>query len=281
MIEIGKHQLLTVNREVDFGLYIGDGEEEILLPPKYIPEGLSIGDKLRVFVYKDSEDRPIATTLQPAGEIGSIVVLKVKDSNPHGAFMEWGLEKDLFVPKREQHIPFQLGKDYVIRIALDYKTNRLIGTSKIRSFLKKDAEGLEEGQKVSLMIYSVTDLGFQAVINGEYSGLLYRSECPVEFAIGTQTEGYINNIRTDGKIDLRLNPGGREAADEHRELLLDELKKHDGFLSLTDKSSPEEIQNTLGLSKKAFKKALGNLYRERLVALESDGVRLIVTGDKS
>jgi predicted RNA-binding protein (virulence factor B family) len=281
MIEIGKHQLLTVNREVDFGLYLGDGNEEILLPTKYVPDGLSIGDKLRVFVYKDSEDRPIATTLQPAGEVGSIVSLKVKDSNPHGAFMDWGLEKDLFVPKREQHVPFQLGKFYVVRILLDHKTNRLIGTSKIRAFLKKDAEGLEEGQKVSLLIYSVTDLGFQAVINGIYSGLLYRSECPVEFAIGTETDGYIRAIREDGKIDLRLSLGGRESADEHREMLLDALQKNEGYLSLTDKSSPEAIQQTLGMSKKAFKKALGNLYRERLVLLESEGVRLAASDDKA
>ena len=274
MIAIGEYQLLTVIREVDFGLYLGDGEHEVLLPKKYIPHGLSTGDKLRVFVYRDSEDRPVATTLRPAAAVNEFACMEVKDLTDHGAFMDWGLEKDLFVPKREQHKPFRRGEFHIIRVLMDHRTQRLIGSSKIRAFLEKDTSGLEEGMAVQLMIWETTDLGYKAIIDGKYEGLLYREEAGELLKTGDTLDGYIYRLREDGKIDLRLNMGGKEGADTNRDKLLNVLYQQNGWLALTDKSSPEEIYETLKMSKKAFKKALGNLYREKLVVLEDEGIRL-------
>lgn len=274
MLDIGKYQLLEVGREVDFGLYLTDGQEEVLLPKKYVPEGIAIGDKLRVFVYKDSEDRPVATTLEPAGQVGDILALRVTDTTPHGAFLSWGLEKDLFVPKREQHKRFEKGEVYLVRILLDNQSNRLIATGKLKPFLSTDYSGLSEGQQVNLQIWQNTDLGYKAVIEGEYEGLLYRSESAPGIHIGDEFSGFIHKIRTDGKIDLRLNTGGREGAELHRDALLDLIRQEGGFIALTDKSPPEFIMEKTGMSKKAFKKALGNLYRERLVTIEENGIRL-------
>ena len=276
MLRIGQYQELKINREVDFGVYLGDGKDEVLLPTKYIPEGVEIGDTLRVFVYKDSEGRPIATTLTPKGVLGEIVSLKVNDETGHGSYMDLGIAKDLFVPRQEQHKRFEVGNRYVVRISMDHKTNRLIGTSKLQAFLRKDAsEDLKEGEEVDLLIYDRSDLGWKAVINQEFVGLLYADEVPPNLQIGDSVKGFVKHIREDGKVDLRLSAEGRKGAEQGRDSLLQYLKDNEGIIYLTDKSSPEEIFSQLQMSKKLFKKALGALYRERLVELNSDHIRLV------
>jgi uncharacterized protein len=274
-MEIGHTYELTVAREVDFGLYLQSEKGDILLPRKYVPEGTKEGDRIEVFVHRDSEDRLLATTLKPAGEVGDIVVLKVKDMSSHGAFMDWGLEKDLFVPRAEQHVPFEVGDRQVIRVVVDYKTDRLLGTSKLQSFLKKDGTGaFERGDQVDLIIYDSSPLGVKVIINKAYFGLLYHSDIYDDIDLGDECTGYIKEVREDGKIDVTLRKEGKAGIDQNRDALLKALKENEGYLPLTDKSDPEDIQETVNMSKKAFKKALGGLYKERLVVLEENGVRL-------
>lgn len=274
-MEIGNYYELEVAKEVDFGVYLESELGEILLPLKYVPEGTQPGDVLRVFLHKDSEDRLLATTLEPKGKVGDFVPLQVKDTTPHGAFMDWGLEKDLFVPNREQHTPFQEGKTYVIKICLDHKSDRLIGVGKLNAFLDNEhLEGLKEGDKVDLLIYEESDRGFSAIINGKHQGLIYKNEVFEPIAIGDKKEGFIKKIREDGKIDLALNPAGMEAVDVNKDVILNELKSHENFLPLHDKSAPEEITKQLNMSKKAFKKAIGALYKEEIIEIEPEGIRL-------
>lgn len=275
-MEIGNYYDLEVAKEVDFGVYLASDLGEILLPLKYVPEGTKVGDKLKIFLHKDSEDRLLATTLEPKGKLGDFVALNVKDTNAHGAFMDWGLEKDLFVPNREQHTSFKVGNTYVVKICLDYKSDRLIGVGKLNAFLNNDNIGdLKEGDEVDLLIYSETERGFSAIVNNRYSGLIYKNEIFEPVHIGDKKRGFIKKVREDKKIDLTLQPGGREAVDENREAVLRALNTNDGFLALHDKSEPGEITEQLNMSKKAFKKAIGGLYKDKLIALEPDGIRLL------
>ncbi len=272
---IGEYYELKIAREVDFGVYLESDLGDILLPQKYIDEGYKVDDLIKVFLYKDSEDRLIATTLEPYGKLGDIVALEVKDSSPHGAFMEWGLEKDLFVPKSEQHVPFEVGQRYVVRICYDHKTDRLLGVGKLDSFLSSDIDNLRGGQQVNLLIHRITELGYLAVIDGEYSGLLYANEVFEPLTIGDERKGFIQKIREDGKIDLRLYNTGVDAIDDNVKSVLIALEEGNGFLELTDKSQPDEVSKILNMSKKSFKKAIGSLYKQRKIAIEEDGIRRI------
>jgi len=274
-MQLGIYHELEVAKEVDFGVYLNSPIGEILLPTKYIPEGLKVGDTIRVFLYKDSEDRPIATTLQPYAQLDEFASLEVKDNNEHGAFMEWGLEKDLFVPKKEQHERFELGKKYIVRVCLDHRTDRLIGTSKLKPFLIEADDQIEEGQEVDLMIYRRTDKGYMAVINQTYAGLIYENEIFEPIAIGDEKKGFIKKIREDGKIDLSLNKTGKVAVDDNREIVLELLRQHDGFMPYHDKSDAEDIAQVFNMSKKGFKKAIGGLYKDKLIKIESNGIRLL------
>ncbi|ELR68807.1 nucleic acid-binding OB-fold domain protein [Fulvivirga imtechensis AK7] len=275
-MEIGKYYELEVAKEVDFGVYLNSELGEILLPLKYVPEGTQVGDRLTVFLHKDSEDRLLATTLEPKGKLGDFVSLTTKDVTPHGAFMDWGLEKDLFVPNREQHTKFEVGQSYVVRICLDYKTDRLIGVSKLNAFLSNSKiEAVSEGDEVTLLIYDETDRGFLAVVNQKYGGLVYKSEIFEPIAIGDTKKGYIKKIREDNKIDLSLSPAGTEAIDINRDIILDKLKSSDGFLALHDKSDPADILHQLNMSKKAFKKAIGGLYKDKQISIEDEGIKLL------
>ncbi|TRX59617.1 GntR family transcriptional regulator [Fulvivirga sp. M361] len=269
---IGNFYELEVLREVDFGMYLKSDLGDILIPGKYIPEAIKVGDKIRVFLYRDSEDRLIATTLEPAGIKDEFVSLTVADVNPHGAFMSWGLEKDLFVPKSEQHMPFKRGNRYVVRICLDYKTDRLIGVGKLNAFFEKKVTGLQEKEQVDLLIYGKSDLGFQAVINQKYQGLVYHNEVFSQLSVGDALKGYIKTLREDGKIDLSITPLGVEAIADNKELILNNLSMSNGFLPFHDKSSPEEISETFGMSKKAFKKAIGGLLKEGRIKLSDKGI---------
>lgn len=274
-MQIGTYHDLEVAKEVDFGVYLNSPIGELLLPTKYVPEGLKVGEVIHVFIYKDSEDRPIATTLEPYAQLDEFASLEVKDSNAHGAFLDWGLEKDLFVPKKEQHEPFQLGKRYIVRVCMDHKTERLIGTSKLKPFLKEADEHLQEGQSVELLIYRKTDKGYMAVIDQTYAGLIYENEIFEPIAVGDVKTGFIKKIREDDKIDLSLNKTGRVAVDDNREVVIELLKKNDGFMPYHDKSDAEDIAQVFNMSKKGFKKAIGGLYKDKLIKIESNGIRLL------
>ncbi len=274
-MQIGVYHELEVGKEVDFGFYLNSEVGEILLPTKYVPEGLKVGDKINVFIYRDSEDRIIATTLDPLAKLGDFAALQVKDTNDHGAFMEWGLEKDLFVPTREQPIRYVVGRTHVVRVCLDHKTDRLIGTGKLRAFFDSDVSELEEGQEVDLLIYNQTDKGYTAVVNQKYTGLIYGNEVFEPIAVGDKKIGFIKKIREDGKLDLTLNAIGKEAMDENMQIVHNLLKLHDGFLPYHDKSDAAEITDFFNMSKKAFKKAIGGLYKSKAITLEEDGIKLI------
>lgn len=275
MIKLGEYNSLTVSREVDFGIYLKEGEDEILMPAKWVPEGTEPGDELRVFVYTDSEDRPIATTMEPAASLGEYAVMEVKSAAPFGAFLDWGLEKDLLLPKSEQIRPVEAGDKVVARVCMDFKTNRLIGVTKIDTFLEQQSEQFTPGQEVDLLIYNRTALGYQAMVNKEYAGLLYYNNVFEELEIGDHRKGYISKLREDGKLDVSLKPFGKEGMKSDRDKVWEALEQEGGHLPLGDKSDAEEISQRLGMSKKSFKRAIGILYKERKITVSEQEIRKV------
>jgi uncharacterized protein len=275
MLKIGDYNTLKVEKFVDFGLYLQSDEGEILLPKKYVTEGTRIGDLLEVFIYRDSEDRIIATNLKPIAKVGEYAAMEVKDVSKFGAFLEWGLEKDLLVPFNEQKRKMEVGRKYVVYVLLDPKTDRVIGTSKITAFLKKKDIQLEAGQEVELMVYDQSDLGYSAIINNTYSGMIYRNEVFKKISIGDKLKGFVKQVREDDKIDLTLNKAGKDSVDDAKSIVINALKNNKGFLALNDESDPEDIKEKLQISKKAFKKAIGGLYKEKKISLEAHGISLI------
>ena len=273
MLQIGKFNLLNIVKEVPFGLYLESERGEILLPSKYVPTGAKPGDTINVFIYKDSEDRIIATTLVPKAQAGEFACLKVKQVNSAGAFMDWGLEKDLMVPFREQHRPMQEGKSYIVQVVLDPQTDRLIGVGKLAPFLSKDISALNEGMEVELLITEYTDLGITAIINNKYRGMLFKNEVFQNLEIGAKIKGYIKTIREDGKIDLSLRKPGFEEVKDSTAVILEKLKLVNK-LNYSDNSSPEEIKEEFGMSKKTFKKAIGVLYKQGRIVIEENSIRL-------
>lgn len=275
MIKLGEYNTLAVSREVDFGVYLKEGEDEILMPAKWVPEGTKPGDALRVFVYTDSEDRPIATTMEPAASLGEYAVMEVKSSAPFGAFLDWGLEKDLLLPKSEQIRPVEAGDKVVARVCLDYKTNRLIGVSKIDTFLKQESEEFTAGQEVDLLVYNRTALGYQVMVNKEYAGLLYYNNVFEELEIGDRRKGYLSKLREDGKLDVSLKPFGKEGMKSDRDKLWEALEQEGGYLPLGDKSDAMEISERLNMSKKSFKRAIGILYKERKITISEREIKKV------
>lgn len=261
MIAIGKRQLLRVKREVDFGLYLHQGEEEVLLPQKYIPEGTQIGDELEVFVYKDHLNRPVAVTKMPVGELGDIVGVEVTHTTDFGAFVSIGLEKDVLVPNKEQSKPMQVGRRYAVKLVMDHMTERIIGSTKLGAFLSQEEPPYAPGDEVDLLIWHPTELGFKAIIDQEYLGLLYANEVYEPLFAGDTRKGYIKQVRPDGKIDITLNKMGYQAVIDSTDLVLNAIKDAGGVLPIGDKSSPEEIKEHFNMSKKNFKKILGGLYK--------------------
>ncbi|WP_339699562.1 S1-like domain-containing RNA-binding protein [uncultured Roseivirga sp.] len=276
-MEIGKNHTLKVAREVDFGLYLTNGEEDILLPMKYVPSDTNIGDEIEVFVYVDSLGRPIAVTAQPLAKVGDIASLEVKQVSSVGAFMDIGLEKDLMVPFKEQGQRMETGRRYVVKVLLDFKTNRMIGTTKIGPFLSTHEDELEEGDKVDILIWQETNLGFKVVVNKTYQGLVFHNEIFDHVEIGDERSGYVKAIREDGKLDISLQKQGYEAVKDMSQVVLDKIRVT-GSLALGDKSSPEEIKYKLGMSKKNFKKILGGLYKAGQVEIFDHEVRIKVEG---
>ncbi len=278
MVSIGKTNTLRIIKEVDFGIYLDGGKEfgEILLPIRYVPKNVQVGDDIEVFIYFDSEDRIVATTETPYAQVGEFAFLEVVDVNNTGAFMNWGLMKDLLLPYDEQTHRPEVGKSYVVYILQDGTTGRPIASMKIRDFL--DDESLNEfkvGQKVSLMSANKTDLGYQMIINNTHVGLLHQHEAIRSIKHGEKLQGFIQNIRDDRKIDVCLHLKPSEKTDEITDLILYKLKANGGSLALHDKSDPKDIQKTFGISKGMFKKALGALYKQKKIKIEADGIRLL------
>lgn len=276
MIEIGQYNDLEVSRHSEPGTYLKDEEgNEILLPNKYVTPEMQVGSSVHVFVYKDSEDRPVATTERPYAIIDEFAFLYVKDVNQVGAFLDWGLEKDLFVPFREQAQKMVSGKSYVVYIYFDLKTERVVASGKLSQFTKNDFIELEDGQEVDLMICNKTDIGVNVIINNMYEGLIFQNEIFQNIQTGDRTRGYIKSVREDDKIDVCLEKLGYDSIEPNSKHLLSQLKFKGGFIALNDKSDPELIKSTLEMSKKTFKKAVGNLYKQKLIRLEDDGIHLI------
>lgn len=276
MLTIGTYHTLRIDRTTLVGLFLTNETDDVLLPIKYVPKGFEIGDMLEVFVYLDHEQRPVATTLQPYITLNDFAFLRVNYTNEFGAFLDWGLEKDLFVPFAEQARPMEQGKRYMVHLFLDEKTNRLVGSSKINQFLNKEPLHLEAGTEVDLTISHITDLGINVIVNGTHKGLVYKNEVFTDnIRPGDKTVGYIKFIRPDGKIDITLNKTGVERLEENAQLILDELKRSNGFLKLNDNSSPDDIKTILHMSKKTFKKAIGTLYRQKVIELKEEGIYLV------
>ncbi|MDB4590627.1 S1-like domain-containing RNA-binding protein [Flavobacteriaceae bacterium] len=278
MFEIGKYTTLKILRETEPGLYLGndsEAEEVILLPHKYKPESYEIGDELKVFIYLDYEERPIATTLEPFVQLQSFGFLRCADVTKHGAFMDWGLEKHLFVSFKEQARPMKVNNWYIVYLYLDEQTNRLAGSSKTNQFLQNDHITLESYDEVEILVTHLTDKGANVIINGQHKGLIYLEDIFEDLRTGDRLKAYIKKIRDDHKIDVVLQKQGYRSIEPNAQYILDELKTAGGFLSINDKSSPEAIKELLGLSKKSFKKAIGSLYKDRLILLKDDGIVLV------
>ncbi len=276
MIQIGHYNRLTALRMTSVGMFLGDEDDnDILLPNKYVPETLTEGDEIEVFVYTDSEDRPVATTLRPALVRNTFAALRCVALAPFGAFMDWGLEKDLLVPTKAQEEPLAEGRWYVIYCGYDADTDRLIGSSKINAIVDDEApETLTEGEQVTALIYDRTDLGLLAVVNDQFRGLFFANEVFKTLRIGDKVTAWVKKIREDRRVDLSLQPTGYANVEPSAQLILDTLRKQGGFLPLTDASAPEQIQRQLEMSKKTFKKAIGALYKDRKITLAPDGIRL-------
>ncbi|NLE33204.1 MAG: GntR family transcriptional regulator [Bacteroidales bacterium] len=274
MAILGKINPLKVVKQVDFGLYLDGGSDgEILLPKRYVPEGVEIGDTLPVFIYNDSEDRIIATTEKPLALVGEFAFLEVVEVSGPGAFLEWGLMKQLFVPFREQREPMVVGRSYPVFVYVDFESHRITASSKLARFIDTSRPELNDGDEVDLMLYQRTDLGWKAIVNQQYSGVLYENEVFQPLSIGQTLKGYIKQVRPDDKIDLMLQKPGFEKVDDFSKELYERLKGAGGFLAVTDKSPCELIYNLFGVSKKTFKKAVGDLYKKRLIVLEETGIR--------
>jgi len=274
--EIGKINTLEVVRETENGLYL-DGKElgEILMPQKFITQEVRDSNKATVFVYTDSEDRLVATTETPLAKVGEFAFLKVVATSSFGAFLDWGLPKDLLVPFSEQKAKMKEEGEYLVYVYLDTKTNRIAASAKLDKFLDKEPPEYKQGEPVDLIIAAETDLGYKTIVNGKHWGLLYRNQLFQSLNTGEKKKGYVNKIREDGKIDLLLEKPGYAKVDSVSEKILDELKRNNGFIAVSDKTSPETIQALFGTSKKNFKKAVGALYKRKLIIFESDGIKLI------
>jgi predicted RNA-binding protein (virulence factor B family) len=275
MLELGKFNTLKIARKVDFGVFLSSGSDEVLLPKKYLEPDMEIGSEVEVFIYKDSEDRTIATTQKPFALVGEFAFLKVKEVNSFGAFMDWGLEKDLLVPFREQDKKLEAGKSYVVYVYVDKLTKRIAASAKINRYAKNDEMLLSENEEVDLLLFKQTDLGYGAIINNLHQGLIYKNEVFTNLAVGDKVKGWIKTLREDGRIDLRLQKVGFELSDDAQEIILKKLSEKNGFLALNDASEPQLISKELGMSKKTFKKAIGGLFKSKRISLEENGIKLL------
>ena len=275
-INVGQFNLMRVDRKVDFGFYMDDGAEGVLLPKRFVPSGLQVGDTISVFVYHDSDNRLIATTQEPFAVVGDIAALKVVDITGQGAFLDWGLMKDLFVPVSQQLSSMRLGGKYLVKLYLDKQTGRVAATEKIDNQISNDILTVKEGEKVKLQVYRESDIGYVVIVNQVHQGLVYKNEVFTHLHIGQMIdEGFVKKIREDNKLDIGIGKQGVEKLDDDQLKLIQLLKLHKGFLPYHDKSSPEDIYAFFGISKKAFKMNVGILYKAKKITLEEGGIRLI------
>jgi predicted RNA-binding protein (virulence factor B family) len=280
MIQIGKTNNLTILRQTPPGMFLGNEESEVvLLPNKYIEPQFKVGDQIDVFIYNDSEDRIIATRLKPYIEVNHFAFLNVSEVSRFGAFLDWGLEKDLFVPFKEQKQKMMEGQSYVVFVYVDELTNRIVASSKVNKFISNEKLELNQGDEVDLIVYNETDLGYTCIINGLHKGLIYYNDVFTDLAVGDVTVGYIKLIREGNLIDLSLQKVGFKHVLSSTEKILEYLISHDGFLELTDKSSPDLIERRFDMSKATFKKSIGILYRQRKITIHPDGVHLVKTNE--
>lgn len=274
-LKLGKMNTMKVLRKVDFGMYLEGGPTgDILLPKRYIPKGTKIGDEIDVFVYLDQDERPIATTQKPLAMVGDFAYLRVAWTNEHGAFLDWGLMKDVFCPFREQKMRMEKDRSYIVHIHLDEDSYRIVASAKIEHFLSKETPEYKTGDKVDILVWQKTDLGFKVIIDNKFQGLIYDDQVFRNLHTGDRAKAYISTIRPDGKIDVALQKQGREQTLDFAERLYEYLFKHDGYCPYTDKSAAEEIYAEFNVSKKVFKKAVGDLYKRRLITLAPDGIEL-------
>lgn len=276
MIKLGEYNQLDIIRETDHGIYLGDGEgNEVLLPNKYVPESYKIWDTLEVFVYLDHEERPVATTLRPFVTLNNFAYLRCADTNTTGAFMDWGLEKQLFVPFREQARPMKKGSWYIVYLYLDEKTGRLAGSSKTRQFLSNENHTLKKFDKVQVLVTHISDKGANVIINNKHEGLIHIETIFEDIRSGDRMDAYIKKVRPDGKIDVVIQPEGYKSIEPNAEYIYNELRAAGGFLPFHDKTDSEEIKNQLGISKKLFKKAIGTLFKDKKIVIKEDGIELL------
>jgi len=276
MAFLGHYNKLRIIKRADIGVFLdGDQYGDILLPRKYAPESMRIGDEVEVFLYNDSEDRVIATTLKPKAQVGECAYLKVISTSRFGAFLDWGLPKDLLVPHSEQQKPMQQGYSYTVYLFVDEETQRIAASTKLEQHLSIDVSGFKPQQEVDLLIYGQSDLGFKAVVNGTHLGQLFSGETFQRLHFGEQLKGFIRQVRVDGKIDLMLQLPSELTRDNLSDTIIEHLRQNDGISTLTDKSPPDDIYRAFGVSKASYKKALGQLYKQRRIAIEKHQITLL------
>ncbi len=275
-INVGQFNLMRVDRKVDFGFYMDDGGEGILLPKRFVPSGLQIDDTISVFVYHDSDNRLIATTQEPFAVVGDIAALKVVEVTSQGAFLDWGLMKDLFVPVSQQLSTMRLGGKYLVKLYIDAQTGRVAATEKIDKQISNDDLTVKEGEKVKIQVYRESEIGYVVIVNQVHQGLVYKNEVFTHLHIGQFIdEAFVKKIREDNKLDIGLGKQGGEKLADDNQKIMSLLKSHKGFLPYHDKSAPDDIYAFFGMSKKAFKMNVGMLYKLKLISIEEDGIHLI------
>ena len=275
-INVGQFNLMRVDRKVDFGFYMDDGGEGILLPKRFVPSGLQIDDTISVFVYHDSDNRLIATTQEPFAVVGDIAALKVVEVTSQGAFLDWGLMKDVFVPVSQQLSTMRLGGKYLVKLYIDAQTGRVAATEKIDKQISNDILTVKEGEKVKIQVYRESEIGYIVIVNQVHQGLVYKNEVFTHLHIGQFIdEAFVKKIREDNKLDIGLGKQGGEKLADDNQKIMSLLKSHKGFLPYHDKSAPDDIYAFFGMSKKAFKMNVGMLYKLKLISIEEDGIHLM------
>ena len=275
-MEVGQYNTLKINRETKIGLFLIDQEEnEVFLPQRFMPKEYNLGEDLEVFVHNDSEGRIVCTTMRPIVVVNQFAMLECRDVTPVGAFMDIGIMKDILVPKKNQHFEPEIGKKYLVLVYLDHLSNRLVGTINMERVTENNPEDIDPGEEVEIIVWHSRDDGWRVIVNEEYLGMIFRDQVFQPIEDGMRLNGFVNRIREDGRIDVLLQRPGHENIGDSAEQILSAIKAADGFLPLTDKSTPEEISAALSMSKKSFKKGVGTLYKGKLILLEDKGLRLV------
>ena len=276
MLQIGNYNTLRITKLVSFGVYLDGGDgKEILLPTRYVPKGAKVDDEVQVFIYHDNEGRLIATTLHPKAVVGEFAFMRVKSVNSTGAFLDWGLMKDLLVPFKEQKMAMREGKWYLVYVHLDHLTGRIVASARVEKFLGNVPPEYESNQEVDLLVADDTEIGYKVIVNDLHWGMIYHNQVFQRLEKGERLKGYVKGVREDDKLDISLQPLGYQKVDGISQRILEALQMKDGYLPVHDKSDPEEIYSLFRCSKKAFKQAIGSLYKQHRIRMEADGIRLL------